>query len=72
MERNQVLKDFINGKIPILVAADVAARGLDISSIGLVIQADAPRDVDTYTYRVGRTGRIGASGLAVTFLGGKI
>jgi DNA topoisomerase-3 len=53
------------------VATDVAARGLDISTIGLVVQAEAPRNVDTYTHRVGRTGRAGASGEAVTLLDGK-
>ncbi|KAL7503790.1 hypothetical protein ACHAXN_001533 [Cyclotella atomus] len=47
------------------------ARGLDVTSIGLVVQADAPRNVDTYTHRVGRTGRAGASGEAVTLIDAK-
>ena len=51
-----------------MVATDVAARGLDVKTIGLVIQADAPRNIDSYTHRIGRTGRAGASGEAVTLL----
>jgi superfamily II DNA/RNA helicase len=54
-----------------MVATDVAARGLDISSIGLVVQADAPRDSDTDTHRVGRMGQAGASGDAITMLDGR-
>ena len=52
-ERNRSLRDFKDNKFNVLVATDVAARGLDITSIGLVIQADAPRDVDSYTHRIG-------------------
>jgi len=70
-DRNQALRDFSNGKAKVLVATDVAARGLDVSHIGLVIQADAPNNGDTYTHRVGRTGRAGAKGEAVTFLNNK-
>ena len=55
----------------LLVATDVASRGIDITSIGLVVQADAPRNIDTYTHRIGRTGRAGASGNAITFIDGK-
>ena len=70
-ERNRAIQDFKSGKATTLVATDIAARGLDISTIGLVIQADAPRNIDTYTHRVGRTGRAGASGEAVTLLDAK-
>lgn len=70
-ERNKALADFRSGKVSLLVATDVAARGIDVNSIGLVVQADSPRDVDTYTHRVGRTGRAGRSGEAVTFLDSK-
>ncbi|CAJ1946564.1 unnamed protein product [Cylindrotheca closterium] len=70
-DRNQALRDFSNKKAQVLVATDVAARGLDVSHIGLVIQADAPSNVDSYTHRVGRTGRAGAKGEAVTFLNNK-
>ena len=50
---------------------DVAARGLDVTSIGLVLQADAPRDIDSYTHRIGRTGRAGRDGETVTILDSK-
>ena len=55
----------------VLVATDVAARGLDVPGIGLVLQAEAPREYDTYVHRAGRTGRAGATGTAVTFLSGQ-
>jgi DNA topoisomerase IA len=70
-ERSRAIQDFKSGKATTLVATDIAARGLDISTIGLVIQADAPRNIDTYTHRVGRTGRAGASGEALTLLDAK-
>ena len=70
-ERNRAIDDFRSGKVSLLVATDVAARGLDVTSIGLVLQADAPRDVDTYTHRIGRTGRAGRSGETVTLLDSK-
>eukprot|EP00536_Pseudo-nitzschia_multiseries_P002733 jgi/Psemu1/6184/gm1.6184_g len=69
--RNRAIAEFKSGKATTLVATDVAARGLDISTIGLVVQADAPRNIDTYTHRVGRTGRAGAPGEAVTLLDAK-
>ncbi|KAL7528376.1 hypothetical protein ACHAXR_002410, partial [Thalassiosira sp. AJA248-18] len=70
-ERNRAISDFRSGKVSLLVATDVAARGLDVNSIGLVVQADAPRNVDDFTHRVGRTGRAGRSGEAVTLLDSK-
>ena len=70
-ERNRAIEDFMAQKVSLLVATDVAARGLDVSSIGLVIQADPPRDIDTYTHRCGRTGRAGRSGEAITLLDAK-
>ena len=51
-----------------LVATDVAARGLDVSGVTHVINYDCPEDPDTYTHRIGRTGRAGATGVAVTFV----
>ena len=63
---NKLRRDFKNGKVHILVGTDVAARGIDVSSIGLVVQADSPRDIDTYTHRAGRTGRAGR--LYLTFV----
>jgi len=70
-ERNKSLENFRSGRIDILVATDIAARGLDVPSVGLVIQADAPRDVDTFVHRVGRTGRAGAKGMAIAILDGR-
>ncbi|KAL3688460.1 hypothetical protein R1sor_014769 [Riccia sorocarpa] len=66
-ERDWVLSQFKNGKSPILVATDVAARGLDIKDIRVVINYDFPTGVEDYVHRIGRTGRAGATGLAHTF-----
>ncbi|PKA56694.1 DEAD-box ATP-dependent RNA helicase 46 [Apostasia shenzhenica] len=67
MERDRVLSDFRSGKSPILVATDVAARGLDIKDIRFVINYDFPTGVEDYVHRIGRTGRAGATGVAYTF-----
>lgn len=67
-ERNKVITDFKKKAIPILVATDVAARGLDIPSIKTVINYDVARDIDTHTHRIGRTGRAGEKGVAYTLL----
>ena len=67
-ERNQVVTQFAQGKITVLVASDVAARGLDIKDIDTVINFDMPRNVDDYIHRTGRTGRAGRQGLAVSFV----
>ena len=66
--RERALKRFSEGKLPVLVATDVAARGLDIDELDIVIQADAPPDPKTYLHRSGRTARAGAAGLAVTLV----
>ncbi|GAA1847538.1 DEAD/DEAH box helicase [Asanoa iriomotensis] len=66
--RERALRAFRSGKIDILVATDVAARGLDVSGVTHVINYDCPEDQDTYTHRIGRTGRAGATGVAVTFV----
>ncbi len=66
--RERALRAFRNGKIDVLVATDVAARGLDVSGVTHVINFDCPEDPDTYTHRIGRTGRAGAKGVAVTFV----
>jgi superfamily II DNA/RNA helicase len=66
--RERALRAFRNGKIDVLVATDVAARGLDVSGVTHVINFDCPEDPDTYTHRIGRTGRAGATGVAVTFV----
>lgn len=65
--RNQVLKEFIKGNPPILVATDIAARGIDIEGVSHIYNYDVPRDIDYYIHRIGRTGRAGTTGVAVTF-----
>jgi len=65
-ERDQVLVRFANNSCSVLVATDVAARGLDIKSIGLVINYELPRDPEIYIHRIGRTGRAGEKGMAMS------
>jgi len=66
--RDGVMLAFKSGRVPILVATDVAARGLDISTVTHVINYDVPTSPDTYVHRIGRTGRVGRSGRAITFV----
>jgi superfamily II DNA/RNA helicase len=66
--RERALRAFRSGKIDTLVATDVAARGLDVTGVTHVVNYDCPEDADTYTHRIGRTGRAGATGVAVTFV----
>jgi ATP-dependent RNA helicase DeaD len=66
-KRERVIKAFKDGSIRVLVATDVAARGLDIDAVDYVINFDAPNDPDTYVHRIGRTGRAGMTGTAVSF-----
>ncbi|GIE33556.1 hypothetical protein Ait01nite_066010 [Actinoplanes italicus] len=66
--RERALRAFRSGKIDVLVATDVAARGLDVSGVTHVINYDCPEDPETYTHRIGRTGRAGATGSAITFV----
>ncbi|XP_024977694.1 DEAD-box ATP-dependent RNA helicase 46-like isoform X1 [Cynara cardunculus var. scolymus] len=68
-ERDYVLNQFRSGRSPVLVATDVAARGLDIKDIRVVINYDFPTGVEDYVHRIGRTGRAGATGEAYTFFG---
>jgi ATP-dependent RNA helicase DeaD len=68
-ERERTLERFRSGEIPIVVATNVAARGLHIEDISHVVNYDLPEDVDTFTHRIGRTGRMGQPGVAVTFVG---
>jgi len=67
-KRLQVLRKFKEGSIEILVATDVAARGLDISGVSHVYNFDIPQDPESYVHRIGRTGRAGKEGMAVTFV----
>ncbi|XP_043315839.1 probable ATP-dependent RNA helicase DDX4 isoform X3 [Cervus canadensis] len=66
-EREQALGDFRCGKCPVLVATSVAARGLDIENVQHVINFDLPSTIDEYVYRIGRTGRCGNTGRAISF-----
>lgn len=61
------MREFKSGKRPILVATDVAARGLDIPHVAHVVNFDLPNDIDDYVHRIGRTGRAGKTGLATAF-----
>ncbi|UVI30053.1 DEAD/DEAH box helicase [Paenibacillus spongiae] len=65
-KREQVMKRFRDAKLQLLVATDVAARGLDVEGVTHVYNYDVPHDVDSYIHRIGRTGRAGGDGLAVT------
>ncbi len=67
-DREEALQDFRSGKIPIVVATDVLARGIDIKGIDVVINFDAPSDPEDYVHRIGRTARAEASGVALTFI----
>ncbi|MCI5871485.1 MAG: DEAD/DEAH box helicase [Streptococcus sp.] len=67
-KRLRVLRDFKNDNLDILVATDVAARGLDISGVTHVYNYDIPQDPESYVHRIGRTGRAGKSGLSITFV----
>jgi len=66
--RDKVMADFRSGTVPILLATNVAARGLDVENIGMVINYDLPETTELLTHRVGRTGRMGREGDAVTLL----
>ena len=67
-KRTQVLRDFKNKSVQVVVATDVAARGIDIEQLPVVVNYDLPRSAVDYTHRIGRTGRAGESGLAISFV----
>ena len=67
-ERDEVMLDFKNGKVSILVATDIVSRGIDITDIGLVINYDVPHDPEDYIHRIGRTARANTEGEAITFI----
>ena len=67
-ERDQVMLDYRNGKVDVLVATDVVARGIDVTDVPLVINYDVPHDAEDYVHRIGRTARAENSGEAVTFV----
>merc|ERR1711976_735504 len=66
-ERDWVLKEFKNRQSTLLVATDVAARGLDVDDIRMVVNFDMPNDMESYVHRIGRTGRAGKKGIAISF-----
>ena len=66
-EREEALRKFKTNEWPLMFATDVAARGLDLPDVSMVVNFDMPRDVEQYVHRIGRTGRAGKSGSAVTF-----
>ena len=68
--RSRGMEQFRNGTSPILIATDVAARGIDVDDIDLVVNFDIPQDMEYYIHRVGRTGRAGKKGLAITLISG--
>ena len=70
-QRDKVMQKFRNGTIEILVATDVAARGIDVDDIDVVFNYDVPQDEEYYVHRIGRTGRAGKAGKAFTFCVGK-
>ena len=67
-QRDRVMKKFRDGSLDILIATDVAARGLDIDNVNFVINYDIPQDPESYVHRIGRTGRAGNTGVAMTFI----
>ena len=67
-ERDRALAAFKSAQSPVMVATDVAARGLDVRGIQMVVNYDAPNNAEDYVHRIGRTGRAGDRGVAVTFL----
>jgi superfamily II DNA/RNA helicase len=71
-QRERALADFAAGKAQVLVATDVAARGIHVDSVGCVVHFDPPADAKDYTHRSGRTGRAGQDGLVVSMVGGEV
>ena len=71
MMRDKVMNSFRNGTTEILIATDVAARGIDVDGVDIVFNYDLPQDEEYYVHRIGRTGRAGKSGLALSFISGR-
>jgi ATP-dependent RNA helicase DeaD len=71
MMRDRVMRNFRNGTIEVLVATDVAARGLDVNDVDLIVNYDLPYDTEDYVHRIGRTGRAGRKGSAVSLVAGR-
>jgi ATP-dependent RNA helicase DeaD len=71
-QRDRVMAQFRKGEIDLLVATDVAARGIDVEDIDLVVNLDVPQVAEYYVHRIGRTARAGRSGQAITFVGPEV
>ena len=71
LQRTQVMNSFKRGRSSVLIATDVAARGIDVDGIDIVFNYDIPQDIEYYTHRIGRTGRAGKSGKAYTLVTGR-
>jgi ATP-dependent RNA helicase DeaD len=67
-KRNLIMKKFREGTITFLVATDVVGRGIDVTNISHIINYDLPEDAENYVHRIGRTGRMGADGIAIAFV----
>jgi len=67
-ERNRALSAFKNGQVPVIVATDVLARGIDIKEVSIILNYDVPNNTDDYIHRIGRTGRYDKTGIAITFV----
>ena len=70
-QRDRVMDDFRSGNVDILIATDVAARGIDVDDVDMVFNYDIPQDEEYYVHMIGRTGRAGRSGMALSFISGK-
>ncbi|HIH28013.1 MAG TPA: ATP-dependent helicase, partial [Methanoregulaceae archaeon] len=70
-QRERVMGKFREGRIDILIATDVAARGIDVPAVDLVVNFDVPQDTEYYIHRIGRTGRAGKSGRSFLFVSGR-
>merc|ERR1712050_23728 len=71
MQRDRAIADLKNGRCSVLVATDVAARGLDLPGVDHVVNYELPQNSDDYVHRIGRTGRIGNKGIATSFVGSR-
>src|SRR5205807_2132254 len=67
-KRDRIMADFREAKITLLVATDVVGRGIDVTNISHIINYDLPHDPENYVHRIGRTGRMGADGVAIAFV----
>ena len=70
-KRQEAIQYFSSGEVPILIATDVASRGLDFPSVSYVFNFDMPKNIEDYIHRIGRTGRVGNKGTAISFFNSK-